>query len=76
MLVLYVGLGSAQFLLMLSNPQTAVPFMLVSALISLAMVPIVASAQQTPEPALPQQVRFATCIAIRRSPSWRWRCRE
>jgi MFS family permease len=58
MLVLYVGLGSAQFLLLLANPQTSAPFMLVSALISLAMVPIVASAQQTPEPALPQRVRF------------------
>jgi MFS family permease len=58
MLVLYVGLGSAQFLLLLSNPQTIAPFMLVSALISLAMVPIVASAQQMPEPAVPQPVRY------------------
>ncbi len=58
MLVLYVGLGSAQFLLVLSGPQTAAPFMLVSALISLAMVPIVASAQQTPEPAVPHPVRY------------------
>jgi MFS family permease len=58
MLVLYVGLGSAQFLLVLSSPQTTSPFMLISALISLAMVPIVASAQQTPEPALTQSVRY------------------
>jgi MFS family permease len=58
MLVLYVGLGAAQFLLLLSNPQTVAPFMLVSALISLAMVPILASAQHTPEPALPQPVRY------------------
>src|SRR4029077_15384190 len=58
MLVLYVGLGAAQFLLLLSSPQTAAPFMLVSALISLAMVPIVASAQQTPEPAVPKPVRY------------------
>lgn len=58
MLVLYVGLGAAQFLLVLSSPQTAAPFMLISALISLAMVPIVASAQQTPEPAVPQPVRY------------------
>jgi len=58
MLVLYVGLGAAQFLLVLASPQTAAPFMLVSALISLAMVPIVASAQQTPEPAVPQPVRY------------------
>jgi MFS family permease len=58
MLVLYVGLGSAQFLLVLSSPQSTAPFMLVSALISFAMVPIVASAQQTPEPAVPQSVRY------------------
>src|SRR5882762_9070959 len=58
MLVLYVGLGAAQFLLLLSSPQTAAPFMLVSALISLAMVPIVASAQQTPERAVPHPVRY------------------
>jgi MFS family permease len=58
MLVLYVGLGSAQFLLLLSSPQTTAPFMLVSALISAAMVPIVASAQEVAGPALPQRVRF------------------
>jgi MFS family permease len=58
MLVLYVGLGAAQFLLLLSSPQTAAPFMLTSALISLAMVPILASAQQTPEPAVPHSVRY------------------
>src|SRR4029077_4677478 len=58
MLVLYVGLGGAQFLLLLSNPQTEAPFMLVSALISLGMVPIVASAQPTPEPAVPRRVRY------------------
>jgi MFS family permease len=58
MLVLYVGLGTAQFLLVLSSPQTAAPFMLVSALISLAMVPIVASAQEAPEPAVPKPVRY------------------
>src|SRR5262249_10960924 len=46
MLVLYVGLGSAQFLLVLSSPQSTQPFMLVSALISAAMVPIVASAEE------------------------------
>ena len=58
MLVLYVGLGGAQFLLVLSSPQSSSPFMLVSALISLAMVPIVASAQQIPEPTVPQLVRY------------------
>ncbi|TLZ12906.1 MAG: MFS transporter [Gammaproteobacteria bacterium] len=58
MLVLYVGLGSAQFLLVLTSPESSAPFMLISALISLAMVPIVASAQQTPEPAVPHRVRY------------------
>ena len=58
MLVLYVGLGGAQFLLLVSSPQSAEPFMLVSALISAAMVPIVASAQEVAGPAVPQRVRF------------------
>jgi MFS family permease len=58
MLVLYVGLGVGQFLLVLSNPSSQSPFMLVSGLISLAMVPILASAQNTPEPAPPQRVRY------------------
>lgn len=58
MLVLYVGLGSAQFLLVLSSPQSTAPFMLVSALISAAMVPIVASAQEVTGRVVPQRVRF------------------
>jgi MFS family permease len=58
MLVLYVGLGAAQFLLILANPSTSTPFMLVSALISLSMVPIAVSAQQVPEPALPKKVSY------------------
>jgi MFS family permease len=58
MLVLYIGLGGAQFLLVLSSPQSTAPFMLVSALISAAMVPIVASAQEVSGPAAPQRVRF------------------
>jgi MFS family permease len=58
MLVLYVGLGAAQFLLILSDPRTPTPFMLVSVLISLAMVPIVVSAQQVPERPVPSKVRL------------------
>ena len=58
MLVLYVGLGTSQFLLVLANPSTSTPFMLVSVLISLSMVPIVVSAQQAPEPAMPRKVRY------------------
>jgi MFS family permease len=58
MLVLYGGLGAAQFLLIASNPLTPIPFMLVSVLISLAMVPIVLSAQALPDRALPRKVRL------------------
>ncbi len=58
MLVLYGGLGAAQFLLVVSNPLTPIPFMLVSVLISLAMVPIMLSAQALPERALPRKVRL------------------
>jgi MFS family permease len=58
MLVLYVGLGGAQFLLLLSSPQSTESFMLVAALISAAMVPIVASAQEVAGPTVPQRVRF------------------
>ena len=56
MLVLYLGLGAAQFLLIVSNPLTPGPFMLVSVLISLAMVPIMVSARQLPEHSVPQRV--------------------
>lgn len=58
MLVLYGGLGAAQFLLVVSNPLTPIPFMLVSVLISLAMVPIVLSAQALPDRAQPRKVRL------------------
>ena len=58
MVVLYVGLGAAQFLLILANPSTQTPFMLVSVLISLSVVPIAVSAQQLPQPALPKKVSY------------------
>jgi MFS family permease len=58
MLVLYIGLGSAQFLLNIANPTTPTPFMLVSVLISLAMVPIVVSAHQAPQVSVPVKVRY------------------
>jgi MFS family permease len=56
MVVLYVGLGAAQFLLVLADPRSQTPFMLVAVLISFAMVPIVVSAQQVPEHAVPRKV--------------------
>ncbi len=58
MLILYVGLGGGQFLLPLFDGRSPTPFMLVSLLISLAMVPIVVSAQPLPERAMPRKVRY------------------
>lgn len=58
MAVLYIGLGSSQFLLIPAGPRTATPFMLVAVLISLAMVPIVIAAQRAPEIELPRRVRY------------------
>ena len=58
MVVLYVGLGVAQFLLVLSDPRSSAPFMLVSALISMAMVPILLSTQPTPAIVAPRAVRY------------------
>lgn len=58
MVVLYVGLGGAQFLLIVSNPATAAPFMVVSALISVAVVPILLSSQASPGVVVPRAVRF------------------
>ncbi|HWF98171.1 MAG TPA: MFS transporter [Steroidobacteraceae bacterium] len=58
MAVLYIGLGSSQFLLIPADPRTTAPFTLVAILISLAIVPIVIAAQHAPEIALPQKVRY------------------
>ena len=58
MAVLYIGLGSAQFLLIPTGPATDTPFMLVAVLISLAIVPIVIAAQRAPEIELPRKVRY------------------
>jgi len=58
MVVLYVGLGSAQFLLVAANPSTPIPFMIVSTLISLAMVPIALSAEHTPQFSVRSKVRY------------------
>ena len=48
MVVLYGGLGAAQFLLLVSNPTSDTPFMLVAALICLAIVPLVLSCKRPP----------------------------
>ncbi len=58
MVVLYVGLGAAQFLLIVSRPESSTPFMLVSGLICLAMVPTLLASQLTPEVIVPRSVPF------------------
>ena len=66
MVVLYGGLGAAQFLLLVSDPGTDTPFMLVAALICLAIVPLVLSAQSVPAVDTPRSIRFRDLY--RRSP--------
>lgn len=58
MVVLYVGLGASQFLLLASDLATDVPFMLVAALICLAIVPLVLSAHPAPVVLMPRAVRY------------------
>jgi MFS family permease len=58
MVVLYVGLGASQFLLLVSDTATDVPFMLVAGLICLAIVPLVLSAHPAPVVLTPRSVRF------------------
>jgi MFS family permease len=64
MVVLYVGLGSAQFLLVLTGPATAAPFMLVAGLICLAMVPPLLSSQLNPEIIVHRTVPFRELYRI------------
>jgi MFS family permease len=66
MVVLYGGLGAAQFLLLASDPRTDTPFMLIAALVCLAIVPLVLSAQAAPAVDTPRGVRFRDLY--RRSP--------
>jgi MFS family permease len=58
MAVLYVGMGCAQFLLLLANPRSALPFALVASLISLASIPLALSAQHMPTYVTPRPVRY------------------
>jgi MFS family permease len=66
MIVLYGGLGAAQFLLLASDPGSDTPFMLVASLICLAIVPLVLSAHSAPVVDTPRGVRFRDLY--RRSP--------
>jgi MFS family permease len=58
MLVLYLGLGSGQFLLTAADPKGPLLFLLVSVLISLAVVPIALVVQRAPEFDIPRKIRF------------------
>jgi MFS family permease len=64
MVVIYVGLGLGQFLLNLADARSQLLFTLIAVLISLAMVPVVLTAQRAPEFALPQRVGFRELFAI------------
>jgi MFS family permease len=59
MLVLYLGLGSAQFLLLTAEPRSPAPFMMIAGLISLALVPIMVSAGHAPAVDAPANVRMS-----------------
>jgi MFS family permease len=64
MIVIYLGLGLAQFELNLADPRGFELFILIAVLISLAVVPMALSAQPAPEFALPQRVRFRELFAV------------
>jgi MFS family permease len=66
MLVCYAGLGLGQLLLNLSDPRGTVLFILVSVLISVAMVPMALTAGPAPEFSVPARVRLRDLY--RRSP--------
>jgi MFS family permease len=59
MLVLYLGLGLAQFLILVAEPRSQSPFMIMAALISLALVPIMVSAQHAPTVDAPANVKMS-----------------
>lgn len=59
MVILYGGLGAGQFLLVLADPAGPHLFMLVAALVCLALVPITLSVQRAPEVDVPQHIGLA-----------------
>lgn len=58
MLVLYIGLGSGQFLLNVADPASTRLFILVSVLISLAVVPMSLSQRRSPQIEAPVLVEY------------------
>ena len=66
MLVCYGGLGLGQLLLNVADPRSTLLFILVSILISIAMVPMALTASSAPEITVP--VRVSARALFRRSP--------
>jgi MFS family permease len=66
MLVCYAGLGLGQLLLNVADPRSTLLFILVSILISIAMVPMALTSSSTPEISVPVRVRLRDLF--RRSP--------
>jgi MFS family permease len=66
MLVCYGGLGLGQLLLNVGDPRSTLPFILVSILISIAMVPMALTTSSAPEINVP--VRISPRNLFRRSP--------
>jgi MFS family permease len=66
MLVCYGGLGLGQLLLNVGDPRSTLPFILVSILISIAMVPMALTTSSAPEINVP--VRVSPRNLFRRSP--------
>lgn len=58
MLILYGGLGGGQYLLVTADPTGPMLFILTSAMISLAVVPMSLSAQHAPDFKIPRKIRF------------------
>lgn len=64
MLVIYIGLGTGQFMLNFADPRGTLLFILIAVLISVAVVPIALSAQRAPEFALPRRVSFGELLHV------------
>ncbi len=58
MLICYAGLGLGQLLLNVADPRSTVLFILVSLLISVALVPMALTARSAPEFRVPERVRL------------------
>jgi MFS family permease len=59
MLILYAGLGGGQFLLTAADPASTRLFIVISVLISLAVVPMTLSVQRAPQFELPKPTGFS-----------------